>query len=68
MPDGQYPDDWYQGLASFSDKIWLIDIKNGTSTIISDPLDEVGQDIDVVSPKFDSAGDKLFFINKKILA
>ena len=65
MPDGQYPDDWYQGLVSFSDKIWLIDTKNGTSTIISDPLDEVGQDIDVVSPKLDSAGDKLFFINKK---
>ena len=62
----QYPDAWYQGEVSFSDQIWKIDIKTGNTTMLVDPLTVPGgEDIDGIKLQLDSAGNYLFFVNKK---
>ena len=60
-----YPDIWYQGQVSFADDIWMINVTNGTSNMISDPTAEVGQDIDGIKLALDQNEEYLFFINKK---
>jgi hypothetical protein len=34
ISNNNYPDAWYQGVASFSDNFWRIDIEKGTTDII----------------------------------
>ncbi len=62
----QYPDSWYQGEISFSDKIWKIDVISGNTTIVGDPETTVGgEDIDGIKLMTDSSGKNLLFVNKK---
>ena len=62
----QYPDSWYQGEVSFSDKIWKVDIKSGNTTMILDPiLIEGGENIDGIKLTLDENQNYLFFVNKK---
>ena len=60
-----YPDIWYQGVVSFADAIWKIDITNGTTSLISDPGAEKGEDIDGIKLALDTNESYLFFVNKK---
>ncbi len=62
IPNGAYPDDWYQGLVSFSDRIWKIDTLNGSTEIISA---ENNQDLDFINPFLSKNEDYIFFQNKK---
>jgi len=62
---GSQPDDWYQGLVSFNDSFWKIDTKSGTTTVLFDPKDLVGTEIDGVNLKLDENHNYLFFTNKK---
>ena len=62
---GSQPDDWYQGLVSFNDSFWKIDTKSGTTTVLFDPKDLVGSEIDGVNLKLDENQNYLFFVNKK---
>lgn len=74
IPNGQYPDNWYQGEISFSDQIWKIDIKTGNTTMIADPAtinggpaspNQGGGDIDSIKLALDNGENYLFFVNKK---
>ncbi len=62
VPIGAYPDDWYQGLLSFSDRIWKIDTSNGSTEIISA---ENNQDFDFINPFLSKDENYIFFQNKK---
>ncbi|MFA6257610.1 MAG: hypothetical protein WC671_01195 [Candidatus Paceibacterota bacterium] len=65
IPNGQYPDSWYQGETFFRDRIWKIDIKTGNTTMIADPVALGGEDVDSIKLALDSSEDYLFFVNKK---
>jgi len=60
-----YPDDWYKGEVLFSDQIWKINVQNGNATIIADPVEVSGEDIDGIKLALSPNEDYLFFINKK---
>lgn len=64
LPNGDYPDNWYQGSVSFVDQIYKIDAKNFTAEIIGKPS-TVGAAIDAVNLSVDPANRFLIFINKK---
>lgn len=55
-----YPDEWYQGVVSFNDSIWMINFSTGESKILAG---DTGSD--VISPFLSKDEDYLFFINKK---
>lgn len=65
LPNGVYPDDWYQGILSLSDRLVLIDptglIPNEE---LVNPRDE-GKDIDAINLQTDPTEEYLSFINKK---
>lgn len=62
---GDYPDLWYQGVASFTDALWKINTKTGETTQLStfDETKNVG--IDVIQPFLDKKEQFIFFTNKK---
>lgn len=55
------PDDWYQGIVSFSDKIWQTDVKTGQTSILTDSQ----ENIDAINLFLDPEDNYLFFTNKK---
>jgi hypothetical protein len=66
IPGGQYPDSWYKGEVTFSDQIWEIDVLNGSSILLIDPLQSgAGEDVDGIKLSLDASEDYLFFVNKK---
>lgn len=62
---GNLPDDWYQGLTSFTDEIWKIDLGTGSTERLANPSETAREDVDaynlIVTPK----DDLLIFSNKK---
>lgn len=65
VPKGESLDLWYQGLISFSDSVWKIDIETQTAKVLVNPVDVVGEEIDLIKPNLSENEDYLFFINKK---
>jgi len=63
MPAANYPDGWYQGLISFSDRVWRIDVLSGATEIISAEAAE--NDFDFVNLFLDKNENYLFLQNKK---
>jgi hypothetical protein len=62
----EYPDSWYMGETSFSDKIWTINITNEKTIIISDMTSNIGtENMDAIKLALDEAENYLFFVNKK---
>lgn len=59
-----YPDDWYQGTVSFSDRIWKINVAGRYAELVLDFSKENKSDLDARSFSVDSAGTALAFINK----
>lgn len=60
IPEGSYPDDWYKGVVSFTDSIWVVDnSSNGTENIGALPI------IDSYKMKFWENAGRITFINKK---
>jgi hypothetical protein len=66
IPALSYPDSWYQGVASFEDQIWKINILNGNTEMIAD-LSAInnGEEIDGIKLSMDAGENYLFFVNKK---
>ncbi len=64
FPTGEYPDVWYQGLASFTDDVWMIDTETMTSTLVFDIEAETNNKIDVTDIQIDKKDGFLFFTNK----
>jgi len=67
-PTAEYPDDWYQGIVSFSDNIYKINLDKKTKELLVSPEDFSGESIDVIKPALGPNGKYLFFVNKKDLS
>jgi hypothetical protein len=65
IPRGDDLDAWYKGLISFSDSVWMIDIETQTAKILVNPVDIVGEEIDLIKPILSSDENYLLFVNKK---
>jgi hypothetical protein len=59
-----FPDDWYRGTRSFSDRIWLIDLKSQSASQIVSPPQVAGRDIDIIKMRVASDAKMLYFVNK----
>ena len=62
---GDYPDIWYQGLISFSDNIWEIDVKRNTVKLLASPSTIARDNIDIVNLLLSDEEEYLIFTNKK---
>lgn len=60
-----FPSDWYKGTRSFSDRIWLIDLKKQSAIQLISPIKVTGRDIDVTNMAISSDAKMLYFSNKK---
>jgi hypothetical protein len=67
LPQATYPDAWYQGLISFADSIWKINLTTGEAKVVAPLREMVREDIDAVSLSLDTKEDYLIFTNKKDL-
>jgi hypothetical protein len=63
-PPGNYPDDWYQGVAHFSDQIWKIDVSGRFAQLVLDFPGETGKTLDAISLAIDPGAKQLVFVNK----
>lgn len=61
---GNLPDEWYQGVTHFSDRIWRIDLDTRLATLVVDPGQVAEISIDAVALTLDSEADTLVFTNK----
>lgn len=68
VPEGNFPDDWYQGTVSFGDSIYKINTNERGVELLVSPVDFSGEEIDVIKPSLSPNGEFLFFINKKDLS
>ena len=59
-----YPDDWYQGSVSFSDRIWKIDVSGRYAQLVLDFSKETEKSLDAVALAIDSSNTTLVFVNK----
>lgn len=62
---GTWPDSWYQGSASFSDRVWKIDIEAQNAVLVVDPAAVADTAIDAIALTVDVNDDYLVFTNKK---
>jgi len=65
---GTYPDDWYKGIISLSDRIWQINAKNMTIDSVTPVYDEADRLIDAFNMSLDAKDSYLFFQNKRDLS
>ena len=67
IESGEYPDSWYQGLISFNDSVWRVNIKTNSSELVFDFGKEGSNKFDVIDPFLSGDDEYLFFTNKKDL-
>ncbi len=63
-PSSRYPDDWYQGIVHFSDRIWRIDVTSRYAQLVLDFTAETKDVLDASSLALDPSGTTLVFLNK----
>lgn len=59
-----YPDDWYQGAVSFSDRIWKIDVTGRFAQLVLDFKQETNTTLDAIGLSVETGNTALSFINK----
>lgn len=59
-----YPDDWYQGAASFSDLLWKVDVAGRYAELVLDFPEEAEGVLDAIGLALNPAGTVLAFLNK----
>lgn len=64
IPTASYPDQWYQGLVSFSDELWEIDTKTFATQKIMTPRTLGAPVLDMTNLAVSSDDSFLIFINK----
>lgn len=64
IPKGTYPDEWYQGVVSFSDTVWTIDAVTGLTQKVMTPSDYSAPSLDIINPTLSSDDYYLLFMNK----
>lgn len=62
---GTLPDAWYQGVISFSDRLWSVDVGARVATQLFDPEVAAKTAIDAVALSVDTENNVLVFTNKK---
>jgi hypothetical protein len=65
---GVYPDDWYKGNVSFTDKIWQVNATTGEVHLISSIVDTSDRVIDAFNLSLDDRDNFLIFMNKNDLS
>ncbi len=68
IPSDNYPDAWYQGLESFSDNIWKIDVQTGNVTEIYQIGSNESASIDAFNLTISNNDKYLVFTNKNDLS
>ncbi len=68
IPSDNYPDAWYQGLESFSDNIWKIDVQTGSVTEIYQIGSNESVSIDAFNLTISNNDKYLAFTNKNDLS
>ena len=63
-PNLNYPDDWYQGAVSFSDRIWKIDVAGRYAQFVLDFSKENDEPLDAAALAIDPLNTVLVFVNK----
>ncbi|MBU6214325.1 hypothetical protein KGM48_00560 [Patescibacteria group bacterium] len=63
-PSASYPDDWYQGVVSFSDRLWKIDVAGRYAALVLDFSKETKTSLDATALTLDSGNTTIAFINK----
>lgn len=58
------PDDWYQGVVQFSDRIWKIDVSGRFAQVVLDFSKETNNSLDATALAVDPLGTTLSFMNK----
>lgn len=64
IPEAVYPDNWYQGLTSFSDEIWKVSAKDGFTDLLVSPGSILNKNIDGINLKLDPKESRLIFTDK----
>jgi hypothetical protein len=59
-----YPDDWYRGVAHFSDRIWRIDVLGRYAQLVLDFSKETNDSLDAETLAIDPLHTVLVFVNK----
>lgn len=60
----KYPDDWYKGVATFSDRLFRVNAPSSTIQTVSSLEQESGRPIDISFMGISTDGKLLYFINK----
>ncbi len=61
-----YPDSWYQGLISFNDDIWKIDVISGNADLVLEPGQYLeNTNLDMINLKVDENMNYLFLMDRK---
>ncbi len=68
LPKADYPDDWYKGTITTSDKIWQINADTGEIHLISSIVDTSDRQIDAYNLFLDEKDNYLLFMNKRDLS
>ncbi len=63
-PNFNYPDDWYQGAVSFSDRIWKIDVSGRYAQLVLDFSKETEEPLDATALAIDPLNTAIVFVNK----
>lgn len=66
-PRAPFPENWYQGLVSFNDGIWKINLGEESYDQIMSDQEETDQSFDVIKPTLSPDDSFILFINKKDL-
>jgi len=61
---GNLPDDWYQGVTVFTDRLWRIDLNEHVATLVLDPVQIGKVSVDAVNLTVDPNEDMLIFMDK----
>ncbi len=64
ITSGNYPDDWYKGLVSFSDSFWNFNLNENSGELKSNFFDLSGEKIDVIKLENSPDGRYVYLINK----
>lgn len=61
----EYPDIWYQGIESYTDSLWKIDVTSSEETVLADINTDYDESLDVEIISIDTKNEYLYFIDKK---
>ena len=62
-----YPDSWYQGVTTFSDEIWRINLESKVFDLLTTPLRDGGEEVDAINLILDEKEEYLLASSTKIL-